>query len=95
MQIFVLIFTDVDDLYCGPHEFTCKQAHRCIPIQKQCDRENDCNDWEDELGCGKGLVCVLILARLYCHCDDGDKDDDSNIYINHISIDDDDDDLID
>ena len=47
--------TGLEDLYCGPHEFTCVQAHRCIPKQKRCDRNNDCNDWEDEIGCGKHI----------------------------------------
>ena len=48
---FALYFIGRDQLYCGPHEFMCLHAQKCIPIQLRCDRENDCNDWEDEINC--------------------------------------------
>ena len=48
---YVIYFTGRDQLYCGPHEFMCLHAQKCIPIQLRCDRENDCNDWEDETNC--------------------------------------------
>ena len=57
---FALYFIGRDQLYCGPHEFMCLHAQKCIPIQLRCDRENDCNDWEDEINCTGCKLFVII-----------------------------------
>ena len=37
--------------FCTDHEFHC--GNRCIPLKWLCDGDNDCDEGEDEVGCGK------------------------------------------
>lgn len=38
---------------CGPAEFRCVASGSCIRASYQCDREPDCPDRSDEVGCGE------------------------------------------
>jgi hypothetical protein len=37
---------------CGQRYFTCQTSGRCITNHWVCDKERDCPDGSDELGCG-------------------------------------------
>lgn len=38
---------------CGRGYFTCQRSKRCIASHWVCDKERDCIDGSDEIGCGK------------------------------------------
>ena len=38
------------------HEFACKNRQQCVLKSFLCDKENDCSDFSDEMGCGKKLI---------------------------------------
>lgn len=45
---------------CQPDEFQCSDG-TCIHGSQQCDREYDCKDMSDELGCINGELCALMV----------------------------------
>lgn len=47
---------------CPPMHFECDNK-RCIPQSYQCDKEQDCDDGTDELGCSKLelFFCIFVI----------------------------------
>lgn len=37
--------------HCSEIEFECSSDRKCIPLDKQCDNQNDCDDNSDESAC--------------------------------------------
>uniref|UniRef100_T1IUN5 EGF-like domain-containing protein n=1 Tax=Strigamia maritima TaxID=126957 RepID=T1IUN5_STRMM len=50
---------------CTRDEFTCANQ-KCVPIATQCNREDDCGDWSDELGCNAEGSCSDRLCEHFC-----------------------------
>ena len=55
---------------CLSTQFACSNGN-CVPRDYQCDRDNDCADNSDEVGCGKivggvGWKGVLCMHIYYC-----------------------------
>lgn len=41
----------INGYQCAPKAFQCAINHKCIPYEKRCDVEVDCEDQSDERGC--------------------------------------------
>ncbi|XP_033926722.1 CD320 antigen isoform X2 [Melopsittacus undulatus] len=41
---------------CPPGRFRCAPHAPCVPVEWQCDGHPDCDDGEDERGCGSGTA---------------------------------------
>ena len=64
-------------------EFDCGQGKECIPVDRVCDHNNDCGNWEDEPkdSCGKNecqsenggceQICFDTPAGFFCGCKQG------------------------
>ncbi|CAJ0568186.1 unnamed protein product, partial [Mesorhabditis spiculigera] len=77
---------------CGGEQFKCANGH-CINQTLACDRNDDCGDQSDEIGCNKHAgktcesqgdnggckhLCTDVTDGFYCHCRDGFQPDPSN-----------------
>ena len=64
VKYLLLCLPGDDGLVCREDEMRCRSSGHCILRRYQCDGDNDCGDWEDELGCGQ-------LASLMVYGEDG------------------------
>lgn len=57
--------------WCKSDEFPCGGRDHCVPKSYQCDSDNDCRNWKDEIGCsirtnlGHEINKVTVLVKKY------------------------------
>merc|ERR1711892_1188727 len=70
------------DEICDPDlYFHCGESNICIPLERVCDRANDCGNWEDEDSChhnecmdnngGCDHICIDTASSFFCDCRPG------------------------
>ena len=61
---------------CDADEFQCADRQSCILTQFVCDRQNDCNDYSDEVNCSKQTCslhdCAFVVG-CSVHIDGNDR----------------------
>uniref|UniRef100_A0A914DZH1 EGF-like domain-containing protein n=1 Tax=Acrobeloides nanus TaxID=290746 RepID=A0A914DZH1_9BILA len=76
---------------CSSDQFKCADGH-CVNSTLACDRNDDCGDASDEIGCAKNSktchsnndnggckhLCTDVKDGYYCHCRDGFQPDPNN-----------------
>jgi hypothetical protein len=77
---------------CSSDQFKCANG-KCVNSTMACDRNNDCGDASDEIGCAKHNgkschsngdnggckhLCTDVEGGYYCHCRDGFQPDLAN-----------------
>ncbi|XP_064649717.1 low-density lipoprotein receptor-related protein 2-like [Lineus longissimus] len=53
--------------HCNSSRFVCNDGKRCLPLAWRCDRQSDCDDGSDEIGCN-GTICDVATQFA---CDNG------------------------
>ena len=67
---------------CDPNShFHCGESNICVPLDRVCDRANDCGNWEDEDSCqhnecidnngGCDQICIDTSSSSFCDCRPG------------------------
>ena len=67
---------------CDPNShFHCRESNICVPLDRVCDRANDCGNWEDEDSCqhnecidnngGCDQICIDTPNSSFCDCRPG------------------------
>ena len=60
--MFVSAQTESNTL-CKSNEIACKDQTQCVLKSFLCDKEFDCNDRSDEIGCGKRFQCFFLTTK--------------------------------
>ena len=57
MTIIIFIFSppDISRTNCGEDEFACSHPHLCLPNIWKCNKQMECPDASDEIGC-RGML---------------------------------------
>jgi len=50
---------------CNSGQFPCSDGIKCIPKNFHCDKETDCQDGSDEVGCSRFFIYQLYFSNLF------------------------------